>query len=60
MTQPLQRAKNLAWDMLVFAEIILYWPFAIILMLPLRHFDRRFGTHIFAALDRLVRSIADL
>lgn len=60
MTHTMRRAKNLAWDMLVFAEIVLYWPFAIMVLLPLRRFDRWFGTHLFAALDRVMRAIADL
>ena len=60
MMQTLERPKNLVWDMLVFAEMVTYWPFAIIVMLPLRRFDRRFGTSLFAALDRLMRAIADL
>jgi hypothetical protein len=60
MTHPLQALKNLAWDMLVFVEILLYWPFAIIIMLPIRGLDRRFGIHVFPALDRVVRAIADL
>lgn len=60
MTRASQRAKNLAWDMLVFAEIILYWPFALVVMLPLRRFGRRFGFNLFAALDRLMRAIAHL
>jgi len=54
-----ERGRNLAWDFLVFTEIILYWPFAIFVMKPAQWFDRRFGTKIFPVLDRTVRSIAD-
>ncbi len=60
MTRILQRGRNLAWDMLVFAEIVVYWPVAIAVMLPLRRFDRRFGTRLFDRLDRMMRAIADL
>ncbi len=60
MTHALQQAKNLAWDMLVFAEMVLYWPFALMVMLPLSRLDRWFGTSLFARLDRLMRAIADL
>jgi hypothetical protein len=60
MTCLVQSLRNLAWDMLVFAEMAVYWPFAVIIMLPLRHFDRRFGTRLFSAVDRAMRSIADL
>jgi len=60
MTRSLQALKNLVRDMLVFAEIVLYWPFAVIVMLPLRYLDRRFGIHVFPLVDRIVRAIADL
>jgi hypothetical protein len=60
MTGTLLRVKNLMWDMLIFAEMLLYWPFAIVIMLPIRRFDRRFNTNIFPSLDRLMRAIADL
>lgn len=55
-----QRARNLAWDLLVFAEIILYWPFAFLVMRPAQRFDRLFGTKIFPLLDKTMRAIADL
>ena len=52
--------KNLAWDLVVFTQILVYWPFAILVMLPARWLDRRLGTALFARLDRLVRAIASL
>ncbi len=55
-----QRLRNLAWDFLVFTEIVLYWPFAFLVMRPLQRFDRRFGTKLFARLDETMRAIADL
>jgi hypothetical protein len=55
-----QRARNLAWDFLVFAEIVLYWPFALLVMRPSQRFDRQFGTRIFPLLDKTMRTIADL
>ena len=54
-----ERARNLAWDFLVFTEILLYWPFAVLVMKPAQRFDRRFGTTVFPTLDRIMRSIAD-
>jgi hypothetical protein len=54
------RAKNLALDILIFAEMLVYWPFALLIMKPAQWFDRRFGTRLFRGLDRAVRRIADL
>ena len=51
--------RNLAWDLLVFTEILLYWPFAVLVMLPARWLDRHLGTSLFPLLDRLTRAIAD-
>ena len=51
--------RNLAWDLLVFTEILLYWPFAVLVMRPARWLDRHLGTSIFRRLDRLTRTIAD-
>jgi hypothetical protein len=56
----LGRAKNLALDLLVFSEIVLYWPFALLVMKPAQWMDRRWGTRLFPRLDRLVRRIAEL
>jgi hypothetical protein len=50
--------RNLAWDLLVFVEILLYWPFALLVMLPARWLDRHLGTSLFQGLDRLTRAIA--
>jgi hypothetical protein len=55
-----QRARNLAWDFLVFTEIVLYWPFALLVMCPAQRFDRLCGTKIFPRLDKTMRAIADL
>lgn len=54
-----QRGRNLAWDLLVFTEILLYWPFAALVMKPAQWLDRRSGTRLFPALDRIMRWIAD-
>lgn len=54
-----ERGRNLAGDVLVFGEILLYWPFAVLVMKPAQWFDRRFGTRIFPVLDRTMRWIAD-
>ena len=54
-----ERGTNLALDFLVFTEIVLYWPFALLVMKPAQRFDRRFGTKVYPALDRVMRSIAD-
>lgn len=56
----LQRARNLVWDFLVFSEIVLYWPFAFLVMRPAQRFDRLCGTTIFPLLDKTMRAIADL
>ena len=50
----------LAVDFLVFVEILVYWVFALVVMLPLSGLDRRFGTHLVAPFDRLTRWIARL
>lgn len=60
MTLLNERAKNLGWDLMVFAEMLLYWPFAVLVMKPAQWLDRRIGTRMFAVLDRAMRSIADL
>jgi hypothetical protein len=52
------RLRNLVWDLLVFVEILLYWPFALLVMLPARWLDRRLGSSLFERLDRLTRVIA--
>jgi len=52
------RLRSLGWDLLVFAEILLYWPLAVFVMLPARWVDRRLGTSVFRWLDRLTRAIA--
>lgn len=52
------RLRNLSRDLLVFAEILLYWPFAVLVMLPARWLDRRLGTSLFLRLDRRTREIA--
>jgi hypothetical protein len=52
------RLRNLVWDLLVFVEILLYWPFALFVMLPARWLDRRLGSSLFERLDRLTRVIA--
>ncbi len=49
---------NLALDFLVFTEILLYWPFALLVMFPTRWLDRRLGTSLFRRLDRLTRILA--
>jgi hypothetical protein len=54
------RAKNLGLDVLVFAEMLVYWPFALLIMKPAQWLDRRFGTSMFRGLDRAMRRIADL
>jgi hypothetical protein len=54
-----QGLRNLGRDLLVFAEILLYWPFAVLVMLPAQWLDRRLGTSFFSLLDRLTREIAD-
>ena len=60
MSAPARRAQNLALDLLVFIEIVAYWPFALLVMKPAQALDRRCGTHIFPVLDRFVRRIAEL
>jgi hypothetical protein len=55
-----ERARNLALDAFVFAEILLYWPFALLIMKPAKYCDRCLGTHMFPVLDRAMRRIADL
>jgi hypothetical protein len=55
-----ERARNLAWDFLVFTEIVLYWPFAFFVMRPAQRFDRLCGTKIFPVLDKTTRVIAEL
>jgi hypothetical protein len=53
-----ERGRNLAWDLLVFTEIVFYWAFAVLVMKPVQWFDRRFGTQVFRPLDRTTRWIA--
>ena len=55
-----ERARNVGWDFLVFTEMVLYWPFAFLVMRPALRFDRLFGTKIFPVLDKTMRAIADL
>ena len=60
MTPMSGRIKSLAWDVLVFTEMLIYWPFALLVMKPVQWVDRRFGTSMFRGLDRVVRRIAGL
>ena len=60
MRQIFGRARNLAFDMFVFAEMLVYWPVALLIMKPAQWCDRRFGTNMFRGLDRAMRRIADL
>lgn len=55
-----ERAKSLSWDLLVFTEMLLYWPVALGVMKPAQWLDRRLGTSLFPGLDRTMRRIADL
>jgi hypothetical protein len=55
-----ERARNLGWDFLVFTQMVLYWPFAFLVMRSTQRFDRVFGTKIFPVLDKTMRAIADL
>lgn len=60
MTPLSGRARNLALDLLVFTEMLIYWPFALLIMKPAQWIDRRLGINTFRWLDRFVRRIADL
>ncbi len=52
------KGSSVGRDLLVFAEILLFWPFAVLVMLPARWVDRRLGTSLFPALDRFTRAVA--
>lgn len=52
--------KKLLLDFFVFSQILLFWLFAFLVMLPLRQLDRRLGTRLFQYMDRFTRFIADL
>ena len=56
----LEQVKCLALDLFVFSEMVMYWPFALIVMKPAQYLDRRFGTSVFSRLDCAMRRIADL
>lgn len=60
MTKLKECVRHLALDMVVFAEMLLYWPFAVLVMKPVQLCDQRLGTHMFQALDSAMRKIADL
>ncbi len=51
--------KNLLIDFFVFCQILLFWLFAFLIMLPLRLLDRLLGTKLFHYVDRFTRSIAE-
>ena len=50
----------LLFDFFVFVEILLYWAFALVVMLPLSGIDRVLGTRLVGPFDRLTRWIARL
>lgn len=50
--------RSLLQDFVVFAEILLYWLFVLLVMLPVLVLDRVFRTRWLAAADRLTRCIA--
>ena len=52
--------KNLFVDFYNFCLVIVYWPFAFIILIPIKYIDRLVGTHIFIFLDKLIRKIANL
>ena len=52
--------RNLLVDFIVFVEILLYWLFVLVVMLPASVLDRLFRTRWLEAADRLTRRIARL
>ena len=60
MMLKLRRIGYLALDMLVFAEMLVYWPIALLIMKPAQWCDHRLDTKMFQGLDRAMRRIADL
>ncbi len=45
-------------DLFFFIQILLYWPFAILILKPLWWIDRITGAGFFKYIDRLVKKIA--
>lgn len=55
----MKRIRMLMSDVLLFAQIVFFWPFVYLVMLPLRRMDRVLGTQGFARMVRLVKTIAN-
>jgi hypothetical protein len=53
-------AKSLAWDFVMFVEMVAYGLALVCAFLPAWWVDRKFGTDWVAALDRLTRRIASI
>ena len=60
MSHFFSRAANIMLDFLVFIEILVYWSFVLLVMLPVMGIYRMLGTRMTSGLDKLTRFIADL
>lgn len=45
-------------DFILFAQMLIYWLLALVILWPIRLLDQIFGTRVFLFLDRLVRRLA--
>jgi hypothetical protein len=52
--------RALLLDFFIFVEILVYWAFVLVVMLPLSFLDRRLRTRLVVPLDHLTRWIARL
>jgi hypothetical protein len=52
--------RPLLRDLITFVEILLYWPFVVLVMLPVKQVDRLLGTRLLPPLVRLTKFIGNL
>ena len=52
--------RALFQDFVTFVEILVYWPFVMLVMLPIRSLDRLLGTRFLPPLVRLTKYIGNL
>jgi hypothetical protein len=51
--------KGLVRDFSFFVQVIVFWPFAYLVMLPMKVIDRFFGTRMLASTIKLIKFIAN-
>ena len=55
----IKRTKLLLIDLMMFIQIVLYWPFVFLVMIPMKYFDEIFGTKILKRTINLMKIIAN-